>query len=147
MPSALLRMAATLLGLAVAPAIAAPVTASCPERVRTLAATPADPARLAGFTPVVGGETSSQAFLQDIALRTGSAEAGAPASGKAEGKTKITWTFDGTAEVFAACLYEGGVGLTRALGRPKTCTAALQRSRDARSPEGWGMEKASFRCN
>ena len=46
---------------------------ACPERIRTMAATSADPTRIAGFAPIFGGQHSAQAFLQDVEIHTGSA--------------------------------------------------------------------------
>jgi len=122
---------------------------SCPERLRTMAAAPADQKQIAGFTPIMGGLTSSQSFLQDIAIYTGTPDTGTPLKGQPDGKKKIVWAFDGSVEVVASCLYEGGISLTRSLGRPKSCTATIQRSKDPGSSDsrGWGMDRASFRCN
>jgi hypothetical protein len=140
-----------LLPVAAAPAAvqakkaARPTVVSCPERIRTVDATAADPGRFAGFTPVIRRTTSQQAFLQGVALHAGSANAGGPLQGKADTR-QIVWTFDGATEVVASCIYEGGISLTRSFGRPKTCTAAIRRSKDTRDRSGWGMEQASFRC-
>lgn len=120
---------------------------NCPERVRTSAATLTDPAQLPGFSQVIGGATSSQAFLQDVVLRTGSPDATTSAKGKAQGRQRITWTFDGADEVFVSCIYEGGISLTRPVGRPKSCVASILNSRDPGGEGGWGLTHASLRCS
>ncbi|MEW6257211.1 MAG: STY0301 family protein [Pseudomonadota bacterium] len=114
----------------------------CPERFTTTAIILNDPKQAAGFEPVIGGETSSQAWLQDVAVLGSN---GARIAGAASSSKRITWAFDGRSPVKIACLYEGGIALTREIANPKGCIANIQRSK---TPGGvsWGMDKASFSC-
>ncbi|WP_127090659.1 STY0301 family protein [Aquabacter cavernae] len=140
----LFRAAALLLGLGLAAAgpAHAQTAISCPERAKTTTVALADPAQAKDFKIVVGGDTSSQTWLQDVAVLTAS---GTRIAGVANGKKQITWAFDGQSPVTIACIYEGGVSLVRTIERPKGCSAAIQRSKD---PGGgsWGMDKATFTC-
>lgn len=115
---------------------------ACPERMKTTAATLVDPAVAKDFVAVIGGDTSSQTWLQDVAVL---GPTGTRLMGTANGRKQITWAFDGKSPVTIACLYEGGVSLVRTLPQPKSCSAAIQRSKD---PGGasWGMDTASFTC-
>lgn len=115
---------------------------ACPERMKTTAATLADPAVAKDFVAVIGGDTSSQTWLQDVAVLGPN---GTRLMGTTNGRKQITWAFDGKTPVTIACLYEGGVSLVRTLPQPKSCSAAILRSKD---PGGasWGMDTASFTC-
>lgn len=115
---------------------------ACPERMKTTAVTLADPAQAQGFEAVVGGDTSSQTWLQDVAVLGAN---GSRIAGVANGRKQITWAFDGRSPVTITCIYEGGVTLVRAVEQPKGCIARIQRSKD---PGGasWGMDKATFTC-
>lgn len=115
---------------------------ACPERMKTTAVTLADPAQAQGFEAVVEGDTSSQTWLQDVAVLGAN---GSRIAGTTSGSKRITWAFDGRSPVTIACIYEGGVMLVRALEQPKGCTAAIQRSKDA-GGASWGMDKATFTC-
>lgn len=139
-PFALAAALACLAGAAQAQTVIA-----CPERMKTLAVTLADPAQIKGFTGILGGEGSSQTWLQDVAVYADSAVDAAPVQGVASGKKKIDWTFDGQSDVTVACVYEGGVKLVRAVGKPRGCTATILRSKDP-GAEGWGMDNAKFTC-
>lgn len=146
------RLLGVLINLAVVPLAAVSAHAqgaggaaiSCPERFKTTDAKIADPAKIAGFEIAKADSTGS--FLQDIAIRAATADAGPSLQGQADGKKKIVWTFDGATDLVAACIYEGGISLVRPLGRPKSCTADIQRTRDTKDASNWGMEKASLRC-
>ncbi|TCT07679.1 STY0301 family protein [Aquabacter spiritensis] len=114
----------------------------CPSRLKTVAAKAADTGQISDFSLVVGGETSSQTWLQDIALfRSGETT---PLKGTEKGKRRIDWTFAAPTDVTVACVYEAGVVLTRAVSKVKGCSAAIERSKDG--GEGWGMGTASFTC-
>jgi len=117
---------------------------ACPERLKTVSAQIADRSVIAGFTEVLGGDTTAQSWLQDVALYAAADETKA-LSGKADGRRRIVWTLDGATDVLVGCIYEGGITLTRAAGKPKSCTASILRSKDAKAG-GWGMERADFTC-
>lgn len=114
----------------------------CPERFSTTSITLMEPKQAEGFEGIIGGVTSSQSWLQDVGVIGAN---GAPIAGTMNGRRKVTWAFDGKAPIKIACLYEGGIALTREIQNPKGCTANVQRSKD---PGGvsWGMDKASFSC-
>lgn len=117
---------------------------ACPERLKTVSARVADRSAIADFTEVLGGDTTAQSWLQDVALYSVADESKA-ISGKPDGRRRIVWTLDGATDVLVGCLYEGGITLTRAAGKPKSCTASILRSKDANAG-GWGMERADFVC-
>lgn len=127
-----------------ATAALADTTVVCPLRLRTTDVSIADPAKIAGFEPIVGGLTSSQSWLQNVAVFTPAANAGAGVEGVAKGKRRIAYAFDGATEVQVACIFEGGVTLARPVGTPTSCTADIKPSKA--SGGGWGLESARFSC-
>ncbi|ATQ69618.1 MULTISPECIES: STY0301 family protein [Methylosinus] len=127
-----------------ATAALADTTVVCPLRLLTTDVSIADPARIAGFEPIVGGMTSSQSWLQNVAVYTPTANAGAGVQGVAQGKRRIAYAFDGATEVQVACIFEGGVTLVRPVGTPMSCTADIKPSKA--SGGAWGMESARFSC-
>ncbi|ABD07772.1 STY0301 family protein [Rhodopseudomonas palustris] len=141
----IIALVAALIGAAPG-ALHAQSAIACPERLQTLSVTLAKPEQIAGFTPVIGGDTSSQTWLQDVAVFGRTAGQTVLVPGTPKGKKRLDWRFDGQIEVWIGCVYEAGVTLHRSVGRPKSCTAAILRSKD---PGGgsWGMDLASFKCN
>ncbi len=140
------RAAALFIAFAAsASAAEAAATVVCPSRLRTTAVSVADPSAIAGFEPVVGGLTSSQAWLQAVAVYTPAADTGAGVPGVAQGKRKIAHAFDGATDVRVACLYEGGITLVRPVGKPRACTADIKSSKGPNAG-AWGLESARFTC-
>jgi hypothetical protein len=122
----------------------ADMTVVCPLRLRTTDVSIADPAKIAGFEPVVGGLTTSQAWLQNVAVYTPAVNAGAGVEGVAQGKRRIAYAFDGATEVQVVCIFEGGVTLVRPVGTPESCTVDIKPSKA--SGGAWGMDSARFSC-
>lgn len=131
--------------VAAATPIRAETVITCAERVQTVAAKLAGAEQIAGFVAVVGGPSSSQAWLQDVAMFGRIDGKITPLPGRVKGDRRIEWRFDGQTDVWVSCVYEAGITLHREAGRPKTCTAAFLRSTD-QGGASWGMDRAAFKC-
>ena len=117
---------------------------TCPERIETTDAKLAKPAQIVGFVPVIGGSTS-QAWLQDVALFGRIGGKLTPMPGVVKGQRRIEWRPDGQTDIWVSCVYEAGITLHRSVGQPNLCTAAFLRSTD-QGGTSWGMDRAGFKC-
>lgn len=137
---------AACLGAAGAGSAPAQQAVTCVERVHTTAAKLANPADIAGFKEVIGKSNSAaDSFLQSVAVYSGAVAPDGLSQPAPKGKNQIDWTLDGQKEVFVACQYEGGVTLSRSVGKAKTCTAIVKRSTE-KDASGWGMDSAKVAC-
>lgn len=123
----------------------AQVSVTCPIRMTTTAVTISDPSSVAGFRQHIGNEGQSQAWLNGVSLYVGAVSAENRVDGAPRGARQMHWTSDGQKDVSVACLYEGGVVLSRPVGKVRACTAAFVRSSEPGAAH-WGLQSAKFIC-
>ncbi|MDP2804048.1 MAG: hypothetical protein Q8O26_19430 [Phreatobacter sp.] len=124
---------------------AAQQAVTCPLRMTTTAARVADPAAVAGFDRLIGHEGDSQSWLNGVAVYAGTVTAEGLIAGTPRGRRQLDWALDGQREVFVACLYEGGIVLSRGVGKARSCSAAFIRSTEPGAAH-WGLQSGQFNC-